>query len=81
MMSQTSQVYAHLNEPTEKPEVSRFSETVSRGSNYVRHQTSQIRMPEFIMAFLLLFGDPVPGVGLPFNQVIYSFAGAVRSDP
>ena len=56
MMSQTSQVYAHLNEPTEKPEVSRFSETVSRGSNYVRHQTSQIRMPEFIMAFLLLFG-------------------------
>ena len=69
-MSQTSQVYAHLNEPTEKPEVSRFSETVSRGSNYVRHQTSQIRMPEFIMAFLLLFGDPVPGVGLPFNQVI-----------
>lgn len=54
MMIQTSQVYAHLNEPTEKPEVSRFSETVSRGSNYVRHQTSQIRMPEFIMAFLLL---------------------------
>ena len=54
MMSQTSQVYAHLNEPTEKPEVSRFSETVSRGSSYVRHQTSQIRMPEFIMAFLLL---------------------------
>ena len=69
-MSQTSQVYAHLNEPAEKPEVSRFSETMSRGSNYVRHQTSQIRMPEFIMAFLLLFGDPVPGVGLPFNQVI-----------
>ena len=29
MMSQTSQVYAHLNESTEKPEVSRFSETVS----------------------------------------------------
>ena len=69
-MSQTSQVYAHLNEPAEKPEVSRFSEAVSRGSNYVRHQTSQIRMPEFILAFLLLFGDPVPGVGLPFNQVI-----------
>lgn len=69
-MSQTSQVYAHLNEPTEKPEVSRFSETVSRGSNYVRHQTSQIRMPEFIMAFLLLFGEAVPGVGLPFNQVV-----------
>mgnify|MGYP001738747486 FL=1 len=69
-MSQTSQVYAHLNEPTEKPEVSRFSETVSRGSSYVRHQTSQIRMPEFIMAFLLLFGDAVPGVGLPFNQVV-----------
>lgn len=69
-MSQTSQVYAHLNEPTEKPEVSRFSETVSRGSNYVRHQTSQIRMPEFIMAFLLLFGEAVPGIGLPFNQVV-----------
>lgn len=31
-MSQTSQVYAHLNEPAEKPEVSRFSEAVSRGS-------------------------------------------------
>ena len=70
MMSQTSQVYAHLNEPTEKPEISRFSETVSRGSNYVRHQTSQIRMPEFIMAFLLLFGDTVPGLGLPFNQAV-----------
>ena len=69
-MSQTSQVYAHLNEPAEKPEVSRFSEAVSRGSDYVRHQSSQIRMPEFIMAFLLLFGDAVPGVGLPFNQVI-----------
>lgn len=69
-MSQTSQVYAHLNEPTEKPEISRFSETVSRGSNYVRHQTSQIRMPEFIMAFLLLFGDAVPGLGLPFNQAV-----------
>ena len=25
-MSQTSQVYAHLNEPAEKPEASRFSE-------------------------------------------------------
>ena len=69
-MSQTSKVYAHLNEPTEKPEMSRFSETVSRGSNYVRHQTSQIRMPEFIMAFLLLFGDAVPGLGLPFNQIV-----------
>lgn len=69
-MSQTSQVYAHLNEPAEKPEVSRFSEAVSRGSKYVRHQSSQIRMPEFIMAFLLLFGEPVPGVGLPFNQVV-----------
>ena len=69
-MSQTSQVYAHLNEPAEKPEASRFSEAVSRGSNYVRHQTSQIRMPEFIMAFLLLFGDAVPGLGLPFNQVV-----------
>ena len=69
-MSQTSQVYAHLNEPTEKPEVSRFSEAVSRSSDYVRHQTSQIRMPEFIMAFLLLFGDAVPGLGLPFNQVV-----------
>ncbi len=49
MMSQTSQVYAHLNEPAEKPEVSRFSEVVSRGNDYVRHQSSQIRMPEFIM--------------------------------
>lgn len=69
-MSQTSQVYAHLNEPAEKPKVSRFSETVSRGSKYVRHQSSQIRMPEFIMAFLLLFGEAVPGIGLPFNQVV-----------
>ena len=69
-MSQTSQVYAHLNEPAEKPEVSRFSEAVSRGSDYVRHQSGQIRMPEFIMAFLLLFGEAVPGVGLPFNQVV-----------
>ena len=69
-MSQTSQVYAHLNEPAEKPEASRFSEAVSRSSAYVRHQTSQIRMPEFIMAFLLLFGDAVPGLGLPFNQVV-----------
>ena len=69
-MSQTSQVYAHLNEPVEKPEVSRFSETVSRGSEYVRRQSGQIRMPEFIMAFLLLFGNPVPGVGLPFNQIV-----------
>ena len=69
-MSQTSQVYAHLNEPAEKPEASRFSEAVSRSSDYVRHQTSQIRMPEFIMAFLLLFGDAVPGLGLPFNQVV-----------
>lgn len=69
-MSQTSQVYAHLNEPAEKPEVSRFSEAVSRGSDYVRHQSGQIRMPEFIMAFLLLFGDAVPGIGLPFNQVV-----------
>lgn len=69
-MSQTSQVYAHLNEPAEKPEVSRFSETMSRGSEYIRHQSGQIRMPEFIMAFLLLFGDAVPGLGLPFNQTV-----------
>ena len=69
-MSQTSQVYAHLSEPAEKPEVSRFSETVSRGSEYVRRQSGQIRMPEFIMAFLLLFGDAVPGVGLPFSQIV-----------
>ena len=69
-MSQTSQVYAHLNEPAEKPEASRFSEAVSRSSDYVRHQSSQIRMPEFIMAFLLLFGDAVPGIGLPFNQIV-----------
>lgn len=69
-MSQTSQVYAHLNETAEKPEVSRFSEAVSRGSDYVRHQSGQIRMPEFIMAFLLLFGNAVPGIGLPFNQVV-----------
>ena len=69
-MSQTSQVYAHLNEPAEKPEVSRFSEVVSRGNDYVRHQSSQIRMPEFIMAFLLLFGDALPGLGLPFNQLV-----------
>ncbi len=80
MMSQTSQVYAHLNEPTEKPEISRFSETVSRGSNYVRHQTSQIRMPEFIMAFLLLFGDAVPGL-TALQPSSHHSTGSVRSDP
>ena len=63
-----------------KPEVSRFSEVVSRGSDYVRHQTSQIRMPEFIMAFLLLLVMRVPGLGLPFNQVVVIVL-AVWSDP
>ena len=69
-MSQSSQVYMHLNEVQDKPEHSRLSEAFSRGSAYVRSQSGQIRMPEFIMAFLLLFGNAVPGIGLPFNQLV-----------
>lgn len=64
-MSQSSQVYMHLNEVQDKPEHSRLSEAFSRGSAYVRSQSGQIRMPEFIMAFLLLFGNAVPGIGPP----------------
>ena len=43
---------------------------MSRGSEYVRRQSGQIRMPEFIMAFMLLFATPIAGIGLPFNQVV-----------
>ncbi|WP_237203917.1 hypothetical protein [Rothia endophytica] len=33
-------------------------------------EVSQVRVPEFLLFASLLFGQPVPGVGLPFNQLL-----------
>lgn len=33
-------------------------------------EASQIRLPEFLLFASLIYGQPVPGVGLPFNQLM-----------
>lgn len=33
-------------------------------------EASQVRIPEFLLFASLIYGQPVPGVGLPFNQLM-----------
>ena len=33
-------------------------------------EVSQVRVPEFLLFASLIYGQPVPGVGLPFNQLM-----------
>ena len=48
----------------------RFQNHLGQGTEYLRQGAGKIRLPEFIMFFLMIFGEAVPGVGLPYNQVV-----------
>ena len=48
----------------------RIQNHLGQGTEYLRQGAGKIRLPEFIMFFLMIFGEAVPGVGLPYNQVV-----------
>ena len=48
----------------------RIQNHLGQGTEYLRQGAGKIRLPEFIMFFLMIFGEAVPGVGLPYHQVV-----------
>lgn len=47
-----------------------LSERYEGVKNVLRDQSAQIRLPEFLMFFSLIFYTATPGLGLPLNQVM-----------
>ena len=47
-----------------------MGELAREASEKSKVQASQIRLPEFLLFASLIYGQPVPGVGLPFNQLM-----------
>lgn len=47
-----------------------MGELAREASEKAKVQASQIRLPEFLLFASLIYGQPVPGVGLPFNQLM-----------
>ena len=48
----------------------RIQNHLGQGTEYLRQGAGKIRLPEFIMFFLMIFGESAPGIGLPYNQVV-----------
>jgi len=48
----------------------RIQNHLGQGTEYLRQGAGKIRLPEFIMFFLMIFGEAVPGVGLPYHLVL-----------
>lgn len=47
-----------------------MGELAREASEKAKVQASQIRLPEFLLFASLIYGQPVSGVGLPFNQLM-----------
>lgn len=47
-----------------------MGELAQEAAEKAKVQASQIRLPEFLLFASLIYGQPVPGVGLPFNQLM-----------
>ena len=48
----------------------RIQNHLGQGTEYLRQGAGKIRLPEFVLFFLLLFTFQTPGIKLPFNQVV-----------
>ena len=48
----------------------RIQNHLGQGTEYLRQGAGKIRIPEFVLFFLLLFTFETPGIKLPFNQVV-----------